>query len=42
MVVGDQGGMAEAIALVEDLERRLWAAAERAGQVGPWPEYKEV
>ena len=35
----DRCQVTEAIDLIRDLERRLWAASLRDGQVGPWPDY---
>lgn len=40
MLSGSPMMVADAYAVLEDLERRLWAAAERGGRVGPYPEYQ--
>lgn len=36
----DAGWREYALAVIKDLEQRLWAAAERGGNVGPYPGYE--
>ena len=38
--IDDERLIPEIVAMIKGLEQRLWAASQRDGQVGPYPEYK--
>ena len=38
--IDDERLIPEIAAAIKELEKRLWAASKRGGQVGPYPEYK--